>query len=260
MHNLVKLIGVIFLGLSAALCSAQSDFELGVQYFDKRAENHDGLKVDSANINMAIKHFRKSIEAGVKEERSTDYMLLCYYYKAAFVVRTKKWQKKNYLIGRTLGERAYKKYPKNKGILLWYIAHVSKYGEAQGIIASAKNGLADKIKTLTRQLMELDPKFSDGSPHRIMGVINYKVPYIPLFLTWPSKEVAEEHLKKALAVNPNAIANLYYYAEFLVEEKRNAEAKVILTRLLKIAPRKDALIEDLYDISMAKKLLNQIAN
>ena len=110
------------------------------------------------------------------------------------------------------------------------------------------------------KLMAIDPEFSDGSPHRVLGVINYKVPYIPLFLTWPSKENAEMHLKKALAINPKAIANLYYYAEFLVEEKREAEAKVILARLLKIPPRKDALIEDMYDISMAKKLLNQIAN
>lgn len=260
MHRIVKLILVIFLGLSAALCSAQSDFDLGVQYFDKRAEIHDGLNVDSTNINLAIRHFHQSIKVGEKEERSTDYILLCYYFKAAFVVPSKKLQKKNYLIGKTLGERAFKKYPQNKGILLWYIAHVSKYGEAQGIVASAKNGLADKIKTLTQKLLELDPNFSDGSPHRIMGVINYKVPYIPLFITWPSKEKAEEHLKKALAVNPKAIANLYYYAEFLVEEKREAEAKVILTRLLKIAPRKDALIEDLYDISMAEKLMKQMAN
>ena len=252
MNEGIKVILIFFLSSSFGFC--QTDFDKGVSFFNNRAETYKDLKVDSANINRAISYFRKAINNNVQAEKSTDYLILSYYYKAAFVVRTKKEQKKNYLIGKNLGEMAIKKYPNNKGILLWYIANYSKYGEAQGIIASAKNGLADKIKKLTERLLEIDPKFSDGSAYRILGVINYKVPYIPLIITWPSKKKAEEHLKKALKVNPKAISNLYYYAEFLVEEKRYAEAKVILSRLLQIKPRSTALIEDMYDISKAKKL------
>lgn len=258
MNKVFKLIVVSFFGLSTALCSAQSAFEQGVVFFDKRAEKHEGLKVDSTNINLAIKNFKKALKDKTKNEEATDYLLLCYYYKAAFVVRDKEEQKKNYFIGQTLGTTAIKKFPKNKGILLWYIANMSKYGEAKGIVSSAKNGLADKIKTHTEKLMELDPKFSDGAPYRIMGVINYKVPYIPLFLTWPSKQKAEEYLKNALTINSKNISNLYYYAEFLVEEKRESEAKVLLNKILKTSPRSTALIEDMYDISMAKKLLSNI--
>ncbi|MDF1671946.1 MAG: tetratricopeptide repeat protein [Vicingaceae bacterium] len=244
--------------MSATLSSAQSSFNQGVIFFDKRAEKHEGLKVDSTNINLAISHFKDALKSKENNEEATDYLLLCYYYKAAFVVRTKDEQKKNYFIGQTLGKAAIKKYPKNKGILLWYIANMSKYGEAKGIVSSAKNGLADKIKKHTEKLMELDPKFSDGAPYRIMGVINYKVPYIPLFLTWPSKKKAEEYLKKALIINSKNISNLYYYAEFLVEEKRETEAKVLLKKILKTSPRKTALIEDMYDLSMSKKLLSSI--
>ena len=258
MNTFFKLIVVGFLVLSAAFCSAQSTFDQGVNYYLKRAENHTVLKVDSTNINLAISSFTNALKDKADNERATDYLLLCYYFKAAFVVRTKEEQKKNYFIGQTLGRSAIKKYPQNKGILLWYIANMSKYGEAKGIVSSAKNGLADKIKTHTETLLALDPKFSDGAPYRIMGVINYKVPYIPLFLTWPSKKNAEENLKKALAVNSKSISNLYYYAEFLVEEKRDTEATVLLNKILKTSPRSTALIEDMYDISMAKKLLNSI--
>lgn len=249
-----------FLGLSVVLCNAQTHFEEGVKYFDARAEQHEGLKVDSTNINLAIQHFKKALSSEQYNEKAYDYLMLCYYYKAAFVVKTKAAQKRNYLVGKKLGDVALKKYPENKGILLWYIANYSKYGEAQGIVASAKNGLADKIKTLTQKLLEIDPEFSDGAAHRIMGVIHYKVPYIPLFLTWPSKKEAELHLKKAIAVNPKAISNLYYYAEFLTEEKRKTEAKVVLEKLLEIPPRKTAFIEDMYDISMAKKLKQKLTN
>lgn len=258
MNKFLTIIIVGFFSFSAALCSAPTNFDKGVKHFNNRAEKHQGLKVDSVNINLAISYFKKALKNDSKKEDATDYLLLCYYYKAAFVVKTKEEQKKNYFFGKTLGEYAIKEYPKNKAILLWYIANMSKYGEAKGIVSSAKNGLADKIKKHTEKLLELDPEFADGAPYRIMGVINYKVPYIPLFLTWPSKEKAESYLKKAIKVNPNAISNLYYYAEFLVEEKRYSEAKVLLDRLLKIPPRKDNIIEDSYDISMAKKLKNKL--
>lgn len=253
MSNKFKIILVSLLSLCTAFCSAQTDFDTGLKYYDLRAEKHEGLKVDSVNINKAIKHFTKALDSE-KQEEAYSYLTFCYYYKAAFVVKSKQLQKKTYLKGKNIGEQAIKKYPKNKGILLWYIANYSKYGEAQGVVASAKNGLADKMKTFTEKLMELDPEFSDGAPHRIMGVLHYKVPNIPLFLTWPNKKEAEKHLKKALAIKTKSIANLYYYAEFLAEEKRHTEAKIVLNKLLKIAPRKTALIEDMYDISMAKKL------
>ncbi len=258
MRYIVKFILVSFLSLNTAICSAQTDFEQGVAYFDKRAEIRDGLVVDSANINKAIIHFKLAANIPEFNETALDHLLLCYYYKAAFVDRGKKNQKETYLIGKTLGEQAVKKYPKNQAILMWYIANYSKYGEAQGIVTSAKNGLADKIKTLTEKLLELNPKFADGSPHRIMGVLHYKVPNIPLFLTWPDRKEAEKHLKQAIAINPKAISNLYYYAEFLVEEKRYVEAEVVLNKLFNQEPRKTAIIEDLYDISMAKKLKERV--
>ncbi len=244
--------------MSVAQCNAQTDLEKGIAFFDKRAEKHENLKVDSANITLAIAHLKKALTIQADNEKAYDYLLLSYYFKGAFVVKTKEEQKANYLIGQTLGKQAVEKYPENPAILLWYIANMSKYGEAQGIITSAKNGLADKVKIQAEKLLKIDSNFNDGSAYKLLGVINYKVPYIPLFLTWPDKKVAEDYLKKALAVNPKSVSNLYYYAEYLTEVKRDEEAKIILNKIIKASPREDALIEDLYDIDMAKKLLDKI--
>ena len=258
MNGFYRLVILFFISLGVSSCFAQTDLEKGIIYFDKRAEIHEGLIVDSTNINLAISSFTKSIAENKNTERAYDYLLLSYYYKGAFVVRTKDEQKKNYLLGSELGEKAIALYPKNSAILLWYIANFSKYGEAKGIVSSAKECLADKIKTYTEKLMDLDPAFADGAPHKLMGVINYKVPNIPFILTWPSKEIAEKHLIEALKINPKSISNIYFYAEYLTEVKRNAEAKVLLNKILSASPREDALIEDLYDIDMAKKLLAKI--
>lgn len=253
-----KLIIIGFCGLSTAICSAQSSLETGISYFEKRAEKHIELKVDSSNINLAIASLKKALSSENDNEKAYEYLLECYYFKAAFVLRTKEQQKKIYLVGKKMGEQALQKYPENKIILLWYIANFTKYGEANGIVSSVKNGLADKVKTYAEKLLELDPHFADGAAHKIIGVINYKVPYIPLFITWPSKQKAEDHLKKALAVNPKSVSNIYYYAEFLSEVKRTAEAKVLLKRIIDSSPRKKYLIEDLYYINMGKKLLKKI--
>jgi len=257
--NFFRLVIVGFFWMSVVLCNAQTDLEKGIIYFDKRAENHENLKVDSTNINLSITYLKKALTVKADNEKAYDYLLLSYYYKGAFVARTKQEQKTNYLIGQTLGIQAIEKYPKNAAILLWYIANMSKFGEAQGVVSSAKNGLADKVKIQAEKLLKLDSEFNDGSAYKLLGVINYKVPYIPLFLTWPDKKIAEEYLKKALTVNPKSISNLYYYAEFLTEVKRNEEAKIILNKIINAPPRERALIEDMYDIDMAKKLFNKIS-
>lgn len=255
-HNIIL---ILLLSLSFAFCKAQTHFEQGVYYYQLRAEKHQELKVDSANINKAIEFFTKELRTS-NDEKATEYLLLSYYYKAAFVVRTKQDQQYNYQLGTLLGEKAISKYPKNEAILLWHIANFSKYGESLGIVSSAKNGLADKVKLNAEKLIALNPKFNDGAGYKILGVINYKVPNIPLIITWPSKKVAEDYLKKALAVNPKSISNLYYYAEFLSEVKRKEEAKILLKMVVENSPRKSSFIEDLYDITQAKKLLNKLSS
>lgn len=252
-----RLILIFELVLSFAFCKAQSNLERGITFYENRAEKHHGLKVDSTNINTAILFFHNELKTE-NDEKASQYIMQCYYYKAAFVVRAKEEQQKNYFKGALIGEQAIKAYPKNEAILMWYIANFSKYGESLGVVSSAKNGLADKVKLYTDKLIILNPKFNDGAGYKILGVINYKVPHIPLVLTWPSKIKAEEYLKKALAVNPKSISNLYYYAEFLSEVKRKEEAKIILKKVLETSPRKTNLIEDMYDISQAKKLLEKL--
>ncbi len=58
MNNFFRLVILGFFGMSVTIGSAQTDLENGARYFDKRAEKHTGLKVDSTNINLAIEYFK----------------------------------------------------------------------------------------------------------------------------------------------------------------------------------------------------------
>ena len=70
MNSIFKLVILSLFGMSVAIGNAQTDLETGISYYDKRAEKHDGLKVDSININLAISHFNKAIVTGTKAEKS----------------------------------------------------------------------------------------------------------------------------------------------------------------------------------------------
>ena len=58
---------------------------------------------------------------------------------------------------------------------------------------------------------------------------------------WPigfgDKTKAEEYFKKALSINPSGIDPNFFYAEFLIDRDRSAEAKPLLEAALKAAPR-----------------------
>lgn len=244
--------------LIASFVFAQSEeVKKAITFYNHRADGHTGLTAKPENINNAIAILEKAHQSN-PTETTYEYLLRSYYFKAAFVVSGKKDQKYWYNKGKVLGEEAIKKYPENVSILYWTIANFGKWGEAYGIMASAKEGLADILKELTEKLIKLDPKFANGGGYRILGVMHYKVPKIPFITPWPSSEEAEKNLKKALAINPKLPSNLYYYAEFLKEEKRKPEAKAFLKIALKASPRKEYLLEDMWDIEQAKKLLTTL--
>ncbi|MCC7331705.1 MAG: hypothetical protein IT232_03760 [Flavobacteriales bacterium] len=255
---LTRYLVVVFILNGLSFSNAQSSFQLGMEYFKLRAENHKGLKADSVNISKAITHFYSALHSKADNKSSYVFLLKSINYKASFASSSKAEQNKLYWEGKILGEEAIRKYPLDAEILFWYIGNLGKYAESKGAVAAAKEGLVSKMKSSSEKLLKLDSLFFDGAAFKILGVMNYKAPYIPIILTWPSKKNAEIYLKKALSVNPKSISNLYYYAEFLYEVKRIRESKLILEKAEQIPLRRDLLLEDTFDLLQVKKLLEKI--
>ncbi|MCB0410379.1 MAG: hypothetical protein KDD29_09180, partial [Flavobacteriales bacterium] len=78
MSLVFRLIIVSFLGLGTTICSAQSYFEKGLDYYNNRAEKHEELKVDSTNINQAIFYFEKELHEDKNAESVTEFLLKSY--------------------------------------------------------------------------------------------------------------------------------------------------------------------------------------
>ena len=90
--------------------------------------------------------------------------------------------------------------------------------------------------------LKLNPNALDGSAYTSLGALYYQVPGWPI--GFGDDDKAEELLKKSVTMNPDSIDSLYFYGEYLVDQKRYAEAEQVLQHALKAAPRPNRKVAD----------------
>ena len=114
-------------------------------------------------------------------------------------------------------------------------------------LAGAKGGLSglSLVKEARRKYdaaLAIDPRALGSSAHTSVGLLYYKVPGWPI--GFGDKKKAEEHLRQALAINPDGIDANYFMGEYLFEQDRIAEARRHLEQALKAPPRPGRAVAD----------------
>jgi hypothetical protein len=235
---------IISLFYSAVMLS-QNSIDKTIEQFNKRHEKANGLQADSNLINKCISFFETEIRNGNLTEKCALYYLLSLNFKVRFVYNDEK-QKKNLLDKNIeLSEAYLQKYPSSGPILFEYITSVGLKAELTGAFANATNGVVEKMHKSAVQLIQLDSMYYSCTGWKVLGILNYKTPYIPLVIDWPSKTEAKRVLEKALNHFPSDIANNFYYAEALRENNETEKARVYFNLVLKLKNRENAVLEDL---------------
>ncbi len=135
----------------------------------------------------------------------------------------------------------------------------------EGIIVSSLAGekgglgalsLAKQAKAIYEQAIRIDPKTLDGSALNSLAVLYYKVPGWPL--GFGDKDKAGVLLQQALALNPQGIDPNYFYAEYLVETGKGAEAVPYLEKALVAPARPGRAVADAGRREEAKALLAKV--
>lgn len=103
-------------------------------------------------------------------------------------------------------------------------------------------GTVKKAKALLEEALKIDEKALDGSAHTSLGSLYYQVPGWPV--AFGDNDEAEKHLKMALLINPDGIDPNFFYADFLIEDNREEEAKTYLERALIAPDRPDRPLAD----------------
>ena len=123
----------------------------------------------------------------------------------------------------------------------WLAALYGSYGESRGVMKSL--ALLGPIRRELNEINRIDERFQGGAGHRVLGIVDYKVPGI----AGGSRKRALERLNKALTVDPTNAFNHYYMAEGLVEAGRREEARRYLDILENVGTNTDV---DQADLSM----------
>jgi len=137
--------------------------------------------------------------------------------------------------------------------LIWEGIVVSSLAGEKGGLGAL--GLAKQAKALYEDAIRIDGNALDGSAFNSLAVLYYKVPSWPI--GFGDKTKARELLDKAIGINPAGIDPNYFYAEYLIETGRRAEAVPYLERALAAPPRPGRQVADEGRRAEARQLLDR---
>ncbi|MEH6491827.1 MAG: TRAP transporter TatT component family protein [Halopseudomonas sp.] len=130
--------------------------------------------------------------------------------------------------------------PDSAPLLIWRGIILSSWAGAEGGLSAL--GKVKEAKALLERALEIDPQALDGSAYTSLGALYYQVPGWPI--GFGDDEQAEALLKQALALNPDGIDSNYFWADYLIDQKRYAEARTALQKAQAAAPRADRPLAD----------------
>lgn len=102
--------------------------------------------------------------------------------------------------------------------------------------------LAKKAKADFERSLELDADAMQGSASTSLGTLYAGVPGWPL--GFGDDETAEQYLLKGLALDPAGIDSNYFYAQYLGDHERTAEARRYYEAALQAPPRPGRPVAD----------------
>lgn len=228
---------LIFLLLLATFSSA-ADINKNLQAADScyaiRAKGANGDKANAKLVQQMTDLYKKAMsDNNVKEQATTGYIKSIYYsFRFVPFDKNKRPQKLDSL--KVLSENAYKQFPKNKEIAHVYASVISMWGNERGAMTSIKEGVATTVKDVA----------TAAEDWQVLGRAHAVLPYIPLVLSWPDKDLADKYLNKALKQDSSDLYNYFFLADFRFEQKRYKEAQTLIDKALSKGVRETDVLED----------------
>lgn len=111
-------------------------------------------------------------------------------------------------------------------------------------ITKSLSGLpkVEKAKALLEQSLKINPQAMEGAAHMTLGSLYYQVPGWPV--GFGDDELAEQHLKTALKINPDGMDTNYWYGAFLLDDGQYNAAVPYLEKALAAKDRPERKVAD----------------
>ena len=217
---------------------------------DDRAEALYANRTDPASIREAADRWRRQLAADPKDFDAAWKLARAEYWMGGHSPQGE--AQSHFEAGIAAGRQAVAVAPERPDGHFWIAANMGTLAESFGLRAGLK--YRKPIKEELEKVLQIDPAYRQGSADRALGRWYDKVPR----LFGGSEKLAEEHLKKALAYNPNSTVTHYFLAELYVDAGRRAEARVEAQKVIDAPVDPEYAPEDRDWKEKAAKLLKAI--
>ena len=245
----------IIILMFSILFSQTNEFEMGISYYNNRAEGASGLIPSDSNITKAIKIFESLQEPYNTSEQDLNaglYLTKSYYFMAQYAADGKEDKKLYFELAKDLSERYIYKYPDSVELLYWNLATISNWAKLIGVRKLTKLGAADNYREKAVDIIVMDPSYEDGGGYFLLGAVYFTAPYIPLIISWPDDEKAVKYFNKAVETGRSTPLQMLYLAEALIKNDEQDKARIVLQKIINTSPDESNYIEDSHYIHEAK--------
>lgn len=128
-------------------------------------------------------------------------------------------------------ERAHDLDPESPDAIGWHLVSYGYHAIAIGIVAAFLRGAAGKYLELADNIINAEPEWHSAAGHRAMGRFYRESP-------WPKRDVkkAVQCFREALKIAPKRMENKLHLALALIDNGEKAEAKKLLSEVVKGKP------------------------
>ena len=145
-------------------------------------------------------------------------------------------------------------HPQSAEALVWDAIVLSTLAEKKGGLGALS--LVKEARLKLEKAEAIDPEVLGGSVYASLGSLYSKVPGWPIGFGNDTK--AEKYFRKALAINPQGLDINYFFAEYLVDQGKDALALKHIERALRAAPMPGRPVADQGRRQQALKLRAQL--
>jgi hypothetical protein len=152
--------------------------------------------------------------------------------------------------GWDIAEKAITIKPNDVAGYYWAAVCMGNYALGLGVVKALSQGMEGKFRDRLTHAQTLNPGYEMGAIDTAWGRFFDKLP-------WPKRDrkKAEEHLRKAIEMNPNALRPRVYLASSFIDADRVMEAKRLLDEVVTAVPGKYDAPEERRAIALAQGLM-----
>jgi tetratricopeptide (TPR) repeat protein len=155
--------------------------------------------------------------------------------------------------GWDIAERAIALNPNDVAGYYWAALSMGNYALGLGVVKALSQGMEAKFRDRLTHAQALNPAYEAGGIETAWGRFYDKLP-------WPKRDrkKAEEHLRKAIELNPAALRARVYLASSYIDTDRAVEAKRLLDEVAGAVPGKYDAPEERRAQALAQGLMQTV--